>query len=254
MPGAVEFEHGANSVAAPSPSRSVNVAVLIQDHAGGRIRAVRLRCRAKGIQHREIPGRIHLVHHPAAGRAITGITLLAGEAAVGGGPIEIASRIERRSRQGLRSVRAAGKSVNHRLMARPVHFVQDALVRRAAKLGSTVKITGAIQHDAGLRVPPVRSIDEVVQYGFLTVRPELVNDPLSGCTSGCGSAVQVSAGVASQARHGTAPRLPSRKAVEHRLVARRIHLEHHPCVECATGEGGSVQIACRIDDHPRVRG
>ena len=90
------------------------------------------RSNAESVQHRLLPGRIHLVHYPAAG----GPQIVKGArrgTASPGSAVEVAGRVADHTGVGGSPVGPAGEGVEHRLRAGGIQLVHDAIACRTLR-------------------------------------------------------------------------------------------------------------------------
>ena len=126
------------------------------------------------------------------------------------------------------------------------HEHRSLAVRVAAPARGAIEVALRIQHYTGAGICAVRTIGEAVEYGLVARRIQLEHRSRAGCAATIGCAIQVALAVQHDASVGTCAVRPAGKAVEHGLLAARIHLEYCSGGASTASGSGAVEIVLRV--------
>src|SRR5260370_733563 len=104
-------------------------------------------------------------------------------------------------------------------MACGIQLVNNARVRRAALVSSSVEVASRVTDHSGIWVAPIGPAREVVERDLMAGRIQLVNDAIARRAAALSSSVEVAGRVADHSCKRVAPIGPTREGVQHRLLS-----------------------------------
>ena len=166
-------------------------------------------------------------------------------------PVEVAVRSKDDTRiVGVLPLGRAREGVQDRLVAARIQLVHRALTPGATEGIGPVKIADRVEnHACKVGLVPIKPSHEGVQHRLIAGRIEFEHHAQVRRAAIIGSPVELAGRVADHTGIRVAPIGPAREAVQHRLMAGGIDLEHYACSRCATIGSRSVEVAGRVAHH-----